>query len=134
MYAEQDELHPLEVGSVREDFPVFAGDSPVAYLDSAASSQTPFCVIEAMDDLRQIDVNMLNIGQYLQPSRTNIPVQRYWHPDEFAELRERAMERGFIHCESGPLVRSSYHAGEQYDAMQHIEEYTYGEPGNNRER
>lgn len=91
-------------------------------------------VIEAMDDLRQNDVNMLNIGQYLQPSRTNIPVQRYWHPDEFAELRERALERGFIHCESGPLVRSSYHAGEQYDAVQHKEEYTYGKPGNNRER
>jgi len=50
MYPEQDKLCPLDVESIRKDFPVFASDSPVAYLDSAASSQTPFCVIEAMDD------------------------------------------------------------------------------------
>ena len=49
MYAGQDEFCPLEVESVRKDFPIFASDSPIAYLDSAASSQTPLCVIEAMD-------------------------------------------------------------------------------------
>lgn len=76
-------------------------------------------VIEAMDDLRSNDVDMLNIGQYLQPSRVNIPVVRYWHPDEFEDLREQALARGFVHCESGPLVRSSYHAGEQFEAIAH---------------
>ena len=75
-------------------------------------------LLEAMDDLREHEVDMLNLGQYLQPSRTNIPVTRYWHPDEFADLREQALQRGFIHCESGPLVRSSYHAGEQFDALE----------------
>ncbi len=74
-------------------------------------------VLVAMDDLRKHNVDMLNLGQYLQPSRTNIPVTRYWHPDEFADLRKQALERGFIHCESGPLVRSSYHAGEQFEAV-----------------
>ena len=74
-------------------------------------------ILESMDDLRKNNVDMLNIGQYLQPSRTNIPVTRYWHPDEFADLRDQALARGFIHCESGPLVRSSYHAGEQFDAL-----------------
>ncbi|MGA2642570.1 MAG: hypothetical protein ABSG21_16900, partial [Spirochaetia bacterium] len=50
-------------------------------------------------------------------TRTNIPVQKYWTPDEFAELREAALQKGFLHCEAGPLVRSSYHAGEQYDSF-----------------
>ena len=73
-------------------------------------------VLEAMDDLRMNQVDMLNLGQYLQPSQTNAPVSRYVHPDEFAYLREQALGRGFVHCESGPLVRSSYHAGEQLEA------------------
>ena len=76
-------------------------------------------VLEAMDDLRAASVDILNIGQYLQPSRENVRVSRYWHPDEFAELKEQAVNRGFIHCESGPLVRSSYHAGEQFGALKH---------------
>jgi lipoic acid synthetase len=59
----------------------------------------------------------VNLGQYLQPTRNNIPVQRYWTPDEFVSLREAALERGFLHCEAGPLVRSSYHAGEQYESF-----------------
>jgi lipoic acid synthetase len=74
-------------------------------------------VLEAMDDLRTIGVDMINIGQYLQPSKTHAPVVRYWHPTEFLELRRAAIEKGFIHCESGPLVRSSYHASEQFDAF-----------------
>ncbi len=75
-------------------------------------------VLGAMDDLRSVSVDMLNIGQYLRPSRENAPVTRYWHPEEFAELKEKALELGFIHCESGPLVRSSYHAGEQFGALE----------------
>jgi lipoic acid synthetase len=72
-------------------------------------------VLEAMDDLLACGVSIVNIGQYLQPTRKHIAVQKYWTPAEFAELKDRAMEKGFAACESGPLVRSSYHAGEQYE-------------------
>ena len=75
-------------------------------------------ILESMDDLRRHDVDMINVGQYLQPSRANAPVERYWTPEEFDSLRIEALARGFIHCESGPFVRSSYHAGEQYDALE----------------
>ena len=70
----------------------------------------------AMDDLRAADVDVLAIGQYLQPTRMNLPVQRYWTPDEFAVLREEALRRGFAHCEAGPWVRSSYKADAMYAA------------------
>jgi lipoyl synthase len=70
-------------------------------------------IIETMDDLRLHDVNILTIGQYLQPSKKHLSVQKYYHPDEFEELKEIALTKGFQHCESGPLVRSSYHADEQ---------------------
>lgn len=72
-------------------------------------------ILEAMDDLLANDVSLLNLGQYLQPTRTHLPVQKYWTPEEFAELRDAAVAKGFTHCEAGPLVRSSYHAGEQYE-------------------
>ncbi len=74
-------------------------------------------ILETFDDLRGVDADIVNLGQYLQPTRTNIPVQKYWTPEEFADLREQALERGFLHCESGPMVRSSYHAGEQYEGF-----------------
>lgn len=67
-------------------------------------------ILEVMKDLRAHDVDMLTIGQYLQPSRHHIPVARYVHPDEFEELRVAGVEMGFSHIASGPLVRSSYHA------------------------
>ncbi|KMJ59288.1 lipoyl synthase [Bacillus sp. LL01] len=70
-------------------------------------------IIETMDDLRANNVDIMAIGQYLQPSKKHIKVQKYYHPDEFAELKEIAMTKGFNHCEAGPLVRSSYHADEQ---------------------
>lgn len=70
-------------------------------------------IIETMDDLRANNVDIMAIGQYLQPSKKHIKVQKYYHPDEFAELKEIAMTKGFSHCEAGPLVRSSYHADEQ---------------------
>ena len=72
-------------------------------------------VIDVMDDLRRHQVDMINIGQYLQPSGSHAAVKRYWHPDEFAELKQIALEKGFSHCESGHFVRSSYHAEEQYE-------------------
>jgi lipoic acid synthetase len=74
-------------------------------------------ILEAMDDLLAHNVRVLNLGQYLQPSRHHIPVEKYWQPEEFAELKERALEKGFAHCEAGPLVRSSYHAAEQYEDL-----------------
>ncbi|MCI2255119.1 lipoyl synthase [Domibacillus sp. 8LH] len=73
-------------------------------------------IIEVMDDLRANNVDIMTIGQYLQPSKKHLKVQKYYHPDEFAELREIAMSKGFSHCEAGPMVRSSYHADEQVNA------------------
>jgi lipoic acid synthetase len=73
-------------------------------------------VCGAMDELRAVDVDVLAIGQYLQPTRAHLPVQRYWHPDEFAALRDEALRRGFAHCEAGPWVRSSYKADAMYAA------------------
>ncbi|MBI2428380.1 MAG: lipoyl synthase [Ignavibacteriales bacterium] len=70
-------------------------------------------VIEVMGDLRAVDVDIFTIGQYLQPTKNHLPVERYVHPDEFKMLKQRGMEMGFRHVESGPLVRSSYHAADQ---------------------
>ena len=66
-----------------------------------------------MRDLRSVGCGMLTIGQYLQPTRRHLPVFRFYHPDEFVELKAEALELGFHHVESGPLVRSSYHAEQQ---------------------
>ncbi len=63
-----------------------------------------------MADLRGIGCDIVTFGQYLQPTKEHLPVQRFVHPDEFARLQERGMALGFLHVESGPLVRSSYHA------------------------
>ncbi len=73
-------------------------------------------LLATMADLRAADVNILTLGQYLRPSAQHLPVARFYHPDEFAELAERGREMGFAHVESGPLVRSSYHAKKQTDA------------------
>jgi lipoic acid synthetase len=72
-------------------------------------------LVGAMTDLRNVGVNILTLGQYLRPSAQHLPVARFYHPDEFAELAERGHEMGFAHVESGPLVRSSYHAKKQTD-------------------
>jgi lipoic acid synthetase len=73
-------------------------------------------ILETMDDLRAVDVNIMTIGQYLQPTKKHLQVVKYYHPDEFARLKEEGMKRGFSHVEAGPLVRSSYHAHEQANA------------------
>jgi lipoic acid synthetase len=70
-------------------------------------------MLEAFSILREHDVQVLTVGQYLRPSVNHLPVVRYWHPDEFAELERAAYEIGFESVASGPLVRSSYHADEQ---------------------
>lgn len=67
-------------------------------------------IVEVMSDLRAVSCDILTLGQYLQPSREHLPVHRYVHPDEFSMLKERGISMGFRHVESGPLVRSSYHA------------------------
>ncbi len=75
-------------------------------------------VLMVFDDLRRAGTSILTIGQYLRPSPAHAPMVRYYHPDEFADLKREALSRGFVHVESGPLVRSSYHAHEQADAFE----------------
>jgi lipoic acid synthetase len=70
-------------------------------------------IVQTMRDLRAVDVDILTLGQYLRPSDSHIPLDRYYTPEEFAELRDIGLDMGFRHVESGPLVRSSYHAWEQ---------------------
>jgi lipoic acid synthetase len=69
-------------------------------------------------DLRAVGCGILTIGQYLRPSEQHAPMTRYYHPDEFRDLKAAALEMGFVHVESGPLVRSSYHAHETADAYE----------------
>ena len=73
-------------------------------------------IVTVFDDLRRVGVSILTIGQYLRPSLANLPMSRYYTPAEFAELKRIGLDLGFGHVESGPLVRSSYHAHEQTDA------------------
>ena len=73
-------------------------------------------LIEVFTDLAGRGVDILTVGQYLRPSRDHLPIARFYTPDEFRMLKEEALARGFRHVESGPLVRSSYHAHEQADA------------------
>ncbi len=79
-----------------------------------------------MQDLRAWGVEILTIGQYLQPSRRHLPIARYYHPDEFAALKEYGLGIGFRWVESGPLVRSSYHAAEQVRALSAVHRALYG--------
>jgi len=72
---------------------------------------------ETMRDILSWEVDILTIGQYLQPSRNHLPVDRFYHPEEFEELKEYGLELGFKWVESAPLVRSSYHAAEQVRAL-----------------
>ncbi len=70
-------------------------------------------ILEVLEDMRAHDIDMLTIGQYLQPSRDHLPVKRYVAPAEFDEYHEAAMDLGFKQAACGPLVRSSYHADKQ---------------------
>jgi lipoic acid synthetase len=73
-------------------------------------------LLVALRDLRAQGVDILTLGQYLRPSEQHLPIARWYAPDEFAELKRLGLEMGFRHVESGPLVRSSYHAWEQVTA------------------
>lgn len=77
-------------------------------------------VLQTMDDLRAVDCDIMTIGQYLQPSTKHLAVSKYYTPEQFALLKEEGMKRGFKHVESGPLVRSSYHAHEQVQAASNV--------------
>jgi lipoic acid synthetase len=83
-------------------------------------------VKETMDDLRRWGVDILTIGQYLQPSRKHLPIERYWTPEEFQALKEYGLDIGFQWVESAPLVRSSYRAGEQVRALSVVHRKLYG--------
>jgi lipoic acid synthetase len=72
--------------------------------------ETPAEVIDVMKELRTVNVDILTLGQYLQPTKNHLPVDRFVHPDEFAHYRTVGLDMGFAIIESGPLVRSSYHA------------------------
>ena len=73
-------------------------------------------IVEVMKDLRTVDVDILTLGQYLRPSDSHIAMDRYVTPEDFRRFRDIGMDMGFRHVESGPLVRSSYHAWEQVQA------------------
>jgi len=74
-------------------------------------------LVATFKDLRSVGCQVLTVGQYLRPSPAHAPMMRYYHPDEFRELKDIALDLGFVHVESGPLVRSSYHAHETADAF-----------------
>jgi lipoic acid synthetase len=83
-------------------------------------------VKSTMRDLRAWDVDILTIGQYLQPSRKHLPIDRYYRPEEFEELKLFGESNGFKWVESGPLVRSSYHAEQQVEALSVVHRKLYG--------
>ncbi|MFH2038118.1 MAG: lipoyl synthase, partial [Chloroflexota bacterium] len=88
-------------------------------------------VKEVMRDQRLWGVDILTIGQYLQPSKKHYPISRYYTLEEFKELKEYGLSIGFKWVESAPLVRSSYHAGEQVRALSTVHKKLYGESGAN---
>jgi lipoic acid synthetase len=75
-------------------------------------------LVATFNDLRRVGCGILTIGQYLRPTDRHAPMVRYYHPDEFRDLKAVALDLGFIQVESGPLVRSSYHAHETADAYE----------------
>ena len=77
-------------------------------------------LVETFRDLRTVGCDILTVGQYLRPTAAHAPMVRYYHPDEFSELKDIAFDLGFVHVESGPLVRSSYHAHETADAYDRL--------------
>ena len=77
-------------------------------------------VIHTLRDLRDVGCDLLTVGQYLQPSPTHVQLEKFYTPQEFESIKSIALEMGFVYVASGPLVRSSYHAEEQYEAMNKV--------------
>jgi len=86
-------------------------------------------VMAVMRDLRSWGVEILTLGQYLQPSRKHLPIERYYTLEEFADLKHYGLGIGFRWVESGPLVRSSYHAEQQVQALSAVHRKLYGRAG-----
>jgi lipoyl synthase len=96
----------------------YAHDIPTKTGVMVGLGEDPAELVATFKDLREVGCGILTIGQYLRPSASHAPMVRYYHPDEFRDLKAIALELGFVHVESGPLVRSSYHAHETADAYQ----------------
>ena len=107
-------LGVLESAASRRDSGDFSGRLKTGIMVGLGESAHE--VRETLRDIRDTGVEILTIGQYLQPTSTHLPVDRWVHPDEFESYRDFALELGYSHCESGPLVRSSYHAHEHVAA------------------
>lgn len=103
-------LELLAEASRRRDAGEYAGRVKTGIM--VGLSETPDEVHETLRDIRGAGVDVVTLGQYLQPTAQHLPVDRFVTPEEFAEFKRFALELGFAHCESGPLVRSSYHAHE----------------------
>ena len=93
------------------------GQLPADIMEALQNANSMEEIEAVMRDLRAHDVNMLTLGQYLQPSRHHLPVSRYVTPEEFEQLRVSGEAMGFSHVASGPMVRSSYHADLQADGV-----------------
>ena len=104
------------VMKIFRDAKQFAPDIPTKTGIILGLGETIEEVVAVMRDLRDVDVDILTLGQYLRPSNDHLPLDRYYTPGEFRELARLGRELGFRHVESGPLVRSSYHAWEQVTA------------------
>ena len=104
-------LELLAEAAHRQESGSFAGRVKTGIMVGLGESEAE--VLETMAVIHQTGVEILTIGQYLQPTRDHLPVDRWVHPREFARYRAHAERLGFAHCEAGPLVRSSYHAHEQ---------------------
>jgi lipoic acid synthetase len=107
-------LELLESVAARKDGGAFAGRLKTGIM--VGLGESPPEVEETLRDIRGTGVEILTIGQYLQPTSAHLPVDRWVHPEEFESYRRFALSLGFEHCESGPLVRSSYHAHEHVAA------------------
>ena len=104
-------LELLAEASQRRDSGLYAGRVKTGIMVGLGETEAE--VLQTLEDIRETGVEILTIGQYLQPTTDHLPVDRWVHPDEFARYREHAVKLGFAHCEAGPLVRSSYHAHDQ---------------------
>jgi lipoic acid synthetase len=98
----------------------YAPDIPTKTGLMVGLGEEPAELLDVFRDLRGVGVSILTIGQYLRPSPAHAAMTRYYHPDEFRALKREALSLGFVHVESGPLVRSSYHAHEQADAYERL--------------
>ena len=89
---------------------------------------------QVMDDLRAADVDFLTIGQYLQPTPKHHPIDRFWTPEEFSRLEEMAQAKGFLKVSASPMTRSSYHADDDFSALQDARQRALGKNNNKEER